>query len=109
MHVSSVRVEGAPHTRRSFLESIIKPAIPPPSSEQPSTLEDVLHATRRISFALRKTDIFTSIEAYVDRPRDMLAQPGDVDLVFRTKERGRYFLSSSTELGNNEGSAVSNV
>ncbi|KAF8870966.1 mitochondrial protein [Gymnopilus junonius] len=105
VNVSSIRVEGAPHTRLSFLESIIKPAIPPPSSEQPSTLEDILHTTRRISYALRKTDVFSSIETYVDRPRDMLAQPGDVDLVFKTKERGRYFLSSSTELGNNEGSA----
>jgi hypothetical protein len=84
-------------------------AIPPPnppSAFQPNTLEDVLHATRRISNILQKTDIFTSIEAHLERPRDPLARPGDVDLVFKTKERGRLYASSSTELGNNEGSAV---
>ncbi|KAF8804775.1 hypothetical protein BYT27DRAFT_7106989 [Phlegmacium glaucopus] len=108
VNVSAVRVEGAAHTRKSFLASIINPAIPPPnppSSLQPNTLEDVLHATRRISNILKKTDIFTSVEARLDRPRDPLAHPGDVDLVFKTKERGRLYASSSTELGNNEGSA----
>ena len=87
--------------------SIINPAIPPPSSSlQPNTLEDVLHTTRRISNILKKTDIFTSVEARLDRPRDPLARPGDVDLVFKTRERGRLYASSSTELGNHEGSAV---
>jgi len=107
--VSAVRVEGAAHTRKSFLAAIINPAIPPPnppSSLQPNTLEDVLHATRRISNILKKTDIFTSVEARLERARDSLARPGDVDLVFKTKERGRLYASSSTELGNNEGSAV---
>lgn len=107
--MSAVRVEGAVHTRKSFLASIINPAIPPPippSALQPNTLEDVLHATRRISSILQKTDIFKSIEAHIERPRDPLARPGDVDLVFKTKERGRLYASSSTELGNNEGSAV---
>ncbi|KDR72490.1 hypothetical protein GALMADRAFT_73815 [Galerina marginata CBS 339.88] len=104
VNVSAVRVEGATHTRQSFLESIIKPAIPQSSPEQPTTLEEVLHTARHISSGLRKTDVFSSIEAYVDRPRDVLANSGDVDLVFRTKERGRWYLSSSTEFGNNEGS-----
>ena len=108
-NVSAVRVEGAAHTRKSFLASIINPAIPPPNPPlalQPNTLEDVLHAARRISYILKKTDIFTSVEAHIDLPRDPLALPGDVDLVFKTKERGRLYASSSTELGNNEGSAV---
>lgn len=107
--MSAVRVEGAVHTRKSFLASIINPAIPPPispSALQPNTLEDVLHATGRISNILKRTDIFTSIEAHLERPRDPLARPGDVDLVFKTKERGRLYASSSTELGNNEGTAV---
>jgi hypothetical protein len=44
--------------------------------------------------------------SHLERPRDPLARPGDVDLVFKNKERGRLYASSSTELGNNEGSAV---
>ncbi|KAF8962336.1 surface antigen-domain-containing protein [Flammula alnicola] len=108
VNISAVRVEGATHTRQSFLGAIINPAIPPPFpavAEQPTTLEDVLHATRRISNSLRKTDIFSSVEAYIDRPRDILAQQGDMDLVFKTKERGRWYVSSSTEVGNSEGTA----
>ncbi|PPR08247.1 hypothetical protein CVT24_001289 [Panaeolus cyanescens] len=108
VNVSAVRVEGATNTRQSFLASIITPAIPPPSnpsSDKPSTLGDALHAARAISSALNKTDIFSKVEAYIDKPRSALASPTDVDLVFRTKERGRWYVSSSTELGNNEGSA----
>jgi len=103
MNISAVRVEGATHTRKSFLSSIIAPAL---STEKDSTLEDVLHTTRRISHALKKTDIFSSVEPHIDRPRSNLALPGDVDLVFKTRERGRWYVSSATEVGNNEGSAV---
>ncbi|KAF5318566.1 hypothetical protein D9619_010794 [Psilocybe cf. subviscida] len=101
VNISSVRVEGAPNTRRSFLAGIIDPAV-----SSCETLEDALHATRRISHSLQKTDIFSSIEASIDRPKDnAFAQTGDVDLVFKTRERGRWFVSSSTEVGNNEGTA----
>lgn len=103
MKISAVRVEGAIHTRKSFLGSIIAPAL---STDNNSTLEDVLHTTRRISHALKKTDIFSLLEPHVDRPRSNLASPGDVDLVFKTRERGRWYVSSATEVGNNEGSAV---
>ncbi|KAF9041211.1 surface antigen-domain-containing protein [Panaeolus papilionaceus] len=108
VNVSAVRVEGATNTRQSFLASIITPAIPPPSdpsSDKHSTLGDALHAARSISAALNKTDIFSKVEAYIDKPRSALASPTDVDLVFKTKEKGRWYVSSSTELGNNEGSA----
>jgi len=101
VNISAVRVEGALHTRKTFLGEIVAA-----DAGNAATLEDVLHASRRISHGLRKTDIFTSIEAFIDRPRDPLAHSGDVDLVFKTKERGRWYVSSSTELGNNEGSAV---
>jgi outer membrane protein insertion porin family len=66
----------------------------------------VLQATRSISSALKKTDIFSSVEVEIVRPSDPLATSQGVDLLFKTKEKGRYHLSSSTELGNNEGSAV---
>jgi hypothetical protein len=55
---------------------------------------------------LRSTDIFSSVEVEIAKPRDPLAAHTDVDLVFKTKEKGRISLSSTTELGNNEGSAV---
>ena len=101
--ISAVSVEGAKHSSHSFLGSIIYPVI---SQTSPTTLGDVLQATRSISSALKKTNIFSSVEVEIARPRDPLAASNDVDLLFKTKEKGRYHLSSSTELGNNEGSAV---
>lgn len=104
LNISAVRVEGATYTRRSFLGSIIDPAIS--SNHAASTLETVLHTTRRISNTLKKTDIFASVEPFVDIARDPLAGPNDIDIVLRTKERGRYFFSTATEMGSGEGSIV---
>ena len=65
----------------------------------------MLHTTRKVADILTKSDIFTSVEAQIERARDPLSANRDVDVVFRTRERGRYTVTSSTELGNNEGSA----
>lgn len=113
VNISAVRIEGASHTRKSFLAGIIEPALPSISSSndsipQPSTLEDVLHTSRRIAHGLQKTGIFSSVTASLERPESASADPtvGDVDLLFKTKERGKWFVSTSTEVGNSEGTAV---
>jgi outer membrane protein insertion porin family len=31
----------------------------------------------------------------------------DVDVIFKTREKGRYFIKTATEMGNGEGNAVS--
>ncbi|KAH7911170.1 surface antigen-domain-containing protein [Hygrophoropsis aurantiaca] len=108
LRVATVRIEGAAHTRRSFLGWLIDPWLPRPTfqdSESLSNLETVLHTTRGISHVLQETDIFQSIEAKLERARDLLAKDGDVDIVFKTREKGRFYLKTATELGNNEGTA----
>jgi hypothetical protein len=50
--------------------------------------------------------MFKSVEARIERARDSVANVDDVDIVFTVPEKGRYYLNTSTELGNNEGSAV---
>jgi len=110
LHIASVRVEGAIHTRRSFLNALVEPHVLPlalPGSPTHSTLESVLHTTRRISHLLQETDIFQSVEARIERSRSALAKEGDVNVVFKTREKGRLFLNTSTEVGNGEGNAVS--
>ncbi|KAL1941521.1 hypothetical protein VTO73DRAFT_6960 [Trametes versicolor] len=104
LHVASVRVRGAPRTRESFLASIIDPVLRAPD-ENGATLESVLRKTKEIKSLLEETDLFTQVEAVIDRSRDTLAHPEDVDVVFLAKERGRYFLNTSTQVGNNEGGA----
>ncbi|KAI0634983.1 surface antigen-domain-containing protein [Trametes polyzona] len=104
LHIASVRVRGAVRTRDSFLGSIIEPVLQTPD-EKGATLESVLRKTKQIKSLLEETDLFTQVEAIIDRSRDALAHPEDVDVVFLTKEKGRYFLNTSTQVGNNEGGA----
>lgn len=110
MRISSVRVEGAKNTRQSFLGFLINPILsstPIPTENTPqSNLGSVLHTARRISHTLQETDLFHSVEAKIEKARNVLADDGDVDIVFKAREKGRLYLNSSTELGNNEGSAV---
>ncbi|KAG5725897.1 SAM50-like protein SpAC17C9.06 [Termitomyces sp. T112] len=103
--ISSVKVEGATTTRRSFLGSLINPVLSS-SSDLPSNLDSVLHTSRKISHLLQKTDVFHSIETLIEHPRDASLSTSDVDIVFKVREKGRFFLSTSTELGNNEGNAA---
>lgn len=70
------------------------------------TLRQVLAKTRNISEDLTKFGIFENVEAGLDRSRDVLADPYDVDLVLKVKESSRYFLRTATDVGDGEGNAV---
>lgn len=104
-----MRVEGATVTRSSFLAFLINPVLASRAPNSPSSLESVLHTTRKLSHILHRTDIFKSLDAKIERAQDSLAGPDDVDIVFHALEKGRYYLNTSTELGNNEGSAVGHI
>jgi outer membrane protein insertion porin family len=41
-----------------------------------------------------------------DESADPTAKPGDIDVIFSTRERPRFFLKTSTEVRNSEGTAV---
>jgi outer membrane protein insertion porin family len=68
-----------------------------------------LYTARGISHILQETDLFHSVDAKIQRSRDHLAREGDVDIVVTTREKGRFYLKTATEFGNNEGSVVSIV
>jgi outer membrane protein insertion porin family len=102
-HINAVRVDGAKNTRRSFLASLVYPHLP----QRPnSSFESVLRATRDIGHYLVKSDLFQSVHARLEPSADPAAKPGDLDVVFSTRERPRFFLKTSTEVGNSEGTAV---
>ncbi|KAF8170615.1 surface antigen-domain-containing protein [Mycena galopus ATCC 62051] len=101
--ISSVRVEGAHATRPSFLKFLISPLLPPPSAQ--NDLQSALHTARHISDVLQRTGIFLAVDAKLERATAPRASKHDVDLVFTTRERGRFMLKTATEFGNNEGSA----
>jgi outer membrane protein insertion porin family len=104
--IAAVRVDGAKNTRRSFLASLVYPHLPQPDSL--STFESVLRASRDIGHYLVQTDVFQSVHARLEPSADPAAKPGDVDVIFSTRERPRFFLKTSTEVGNSEGNAVRN-
>ena len=80
-----------------------------PHSYDESTLQAVLLTTRNIGHTLQETGLFHHVNAALEPTRDVTAPVHDVDLVFKTKERGRLQLKTSTEFGNQEGSAVSGI
>ncbi|KAA1476565.1 hypothetical protein DENSPDRAFT_843549 [Dentipellis sp. KUC8613] len=105
-YVAAVHVEGSKNTRKSFLASLINPHLSSPSlAPDVSTFGSVLKATRDIGHILQETDIFSDVNAKIERSREPRAGPNDVDVIFQTREKGRYFLKTSTEVGNNEGNA----
>lgn len=102
--IAAVRVEGAKNTRRSFLADLVYPHLPQSTSR--SSFESVLRATRDIGHYLVQADVFQSVHARLEPSADRAAEPNDIDVVFSTRERPRFFLKTSTEVGNSEGNAV---
>ncbi|KAF8480324.1 surface antigen-domain-containing protein [Russula ochroleuca] len=100
--INAVRVDGAKNTRRSFLASLVYPHLP---QSPHSSFESVLRATRDIGHYLVQSDLFQSVHARLEPSADPAAKPGDVDVIFSTRERPRFFLKTSTEVGNSEGTA----
>jgi outer membrane protein insertion porin family len=70
------------------------------------TLLNALHTSRHINAALNSTGIFASVVPTIEPSPSPYAAPHDYALHFRVRERGRFFLKSSTDVGsNNDGSA----
>ncbi|KAI5118902.1 hypothetical protein M0805_002818 [Coniferiporia weirii] len=104
MRISSVRVQGATQTRPSFLHWLIKPHLETSKEDNAATLKDVLISTKHITNKFLETDVFSAVSPRLEASRDTLARPGDVELVLQVRQKGRYFLKTSTELGDQEGS-----
>ena len=80
-----------------------------PFTQDESTLQSVLLKARNIGHTLQETGLFHYVNASVEPTRDVAAPVHDIDLVFKTKEKGRLQLKTSTEFGNQEGSAVCEI
>ena len=112
LHIANVKVHGAVHTSEAFLGWLIRPHLTLAPSDSASTipsahssLGSVLHTTRAISHSLSATDLFRKLSTRIERSTD--GPPGDVDIIFNVREKGRFFIKTATEIGNSEGTAVS--
>ncbi|KZT39455.1 hypothetical protein SISSUDRAFT_1045638 [Sistotremastrum suecicum HHB10207 ss-3] len=104
----AIHVEGASHTRRGFLESIIEPYLAE-ASKTGVTLPEVLNATHRLGKVLVRTDAFREIRSQLRRNESIYGGKDELELLVKVKPRSRFFARTSTEIGNNEGSASINT
>lgn len=84
----AIHVEGASHTRRGFLESIIEPYLTE-ASKPNVTLPEVLDATHRLGKVLVRTDAFREIRSQVRRNESIYGGPDELELLVRVKPRPR--------------------
>ncbi|CAL3968926.1 unnamed protein product [Diplocarpon coronariae] len=109
--ISSIRVIGAAHTRRSFLDGIFNPILSA-NKNAPCTLLEALQETGAAADRLRRFEIFQpSLLTFIDRPSPSSpsSTPTDIDIYIRATERSRLSLKTGTDLGNVEGSAYGNL
>ncbi|KAI0996611.1 hypothetical protein K3495_g11573 [Podosphaera aphanis] len=109
--ISSVRLIGGSHTRRSFLDHILNPLV---NSERgvnwtlsKALIEAGTVANKLSRFGIYQPGIFT----FVDRSNSIASSENStpIDIHFKVKERGRISLKTGTDLGNAEGSAYGNL
>lgn len=72
---------------------------------QQASLSSILALTQSIGMDLSLLDLFNNIDATL-QPSKIAHSVEDVDIVLSCQEKGRYFLKTSTDVGNGEGNAT---
>lgn len=72
---------------------------------QYASLSSILGLTASIGGDLTSLDLFSDISASL-QPSQLGHSVEDVDVVLSCKEKGNYFLKTSTDVGNGEGNAT---
>lgn len=72
---------------------------------QKASLSSILELTQSIGMDLTSLDLFNDIDATL-RPSTIGHSAEDVDVILSCQEKGRYFLKTSTDVGNGEGNAT---
>ncbi|KAI1654991.1 outer membrane protein, OMP85 family [Daldinia decipiens] len=109
--LSSIEINGARHTRDSFLAPLFQPLLND-SLNADYTLADMLDQVSRAVQKLQKFDIFhPNILFHLSRPPhlDPSSTPTDLDISLRVREKSRLLLKTGTDLGNTEGSAYGSM
>lgn len=124
LRLEAIRIEGLKDMRPSFLASLCRPYVDVGAaaapladlrygdrvfSPKPGVATDfraLLATTTSLGLDLSRLDVVKDIAAQLEPSMLPTATPEEaVDLVLRCKPAGRYFLKSSTSLGNSEGTA----
>ncbi|PLW50280.1 hypothetical protein PCANC_05605 [Puccinia coronata f. sp. avenae] len=95
--LSAVRVVGGHHTRPEFLSELFRPLL---ADGRERTLPQILECSDEIHDRLAKLGIFSHLDMSLSANRD---DPQGIEALVKVVERGRFFMKTSTDVGNGEG------
>ncbi|KNZ52866.1 hypothetical protein VP01_341g2 [Puccinia sorghi] len=95
--LSAVRVSGGHYTRPEFLSELFRPLL---ADGRERTLPEILKCSDEIHDRLAKLGIFSHLQMSLAATRD---DPQGLEALVKVVERGRFFLKTSTDVGNGEG------
>ncbi|MBW0460376.1 hypothetical protein O181_000091 [Austropuccinia psidii MF-1] len=96
-NLSSIRLVGAKHTQSDFLASLFKPIF---GDGKPRTFSEILKSSDQLYDRLAKLGIFSHLQISLDAKQ---GDPKHIEALIKVVERGRFFLKTSTDVGNGEG------
>ncbi|WAR60942.1 hypothetical protein PtB15_13B193 [Puccinia triticina] len=95
--LSAVRVVGGHHTRPEFLSELFGPLL---GDGQERTLPEIFRRSDELHDKLAKLGIFSHLQVSLAASKD---DPRGIEALVNVVERGRFFLKTSTDVGNGEG------
>ncbi|CAO1621542.1 unnamed protein product [Jaminaea pallidilutea] len=119
LRLCNIRLGGTSAARPSFLEALCGPYLSQPNAlqrllhsssgrldhpapGQATTMREILALSAGLADDLRRLDLFKSIDvALMPAPT---SSPEDVDIVMQLRDSPRFWLKSSSDVGNGEGS-----
>lgn len=108
--ISEIRLLNAPHTRRSFLDRLLRPLLA--DHHGTYTLLEARKTIDETARKLNKFDIYHyPISVFIDKANqaDSSTTPTDLAVYFSAQEKSRYTIRTGTEVGHADGSAFASA
>lgn len=125
LRLNAIRIQGLKQTRHSFLASVCRPYADPSAQEawlaawryghrvhyplpgQPTTIFEIIQSATSLSSDISKMDIVKEISVQLEPAQHPVQNAAEeVDVVLRIQPASRFFLKTSTSIGNSEGTAI---
>ena len=124
LRLNAIRIQGLKNTRHGFMASVCRPYVDPSAAEelladwrygqrtrypmpgQPTTIFEIIQSATAFSADISRMDIAKDISVQLEPARQpVLNEAEEVDVVLRIQPASRFFLKTSTSVGNSEGTA----
>jgi outer membrane protein insertion porin family len=99
--MNAVLFRGVRYTRRSFLNRLAEPIL------EAATFGEAIERTQIVVSRLGRFGIYTGVAGELDSARGPLAKEKGIDALLTLHERNRLTIKTGTEIGDEEGSLVS--